>query len=132
MIRRILLYVMGVFYVLAGYNHFADPDVYRAMIPGDLPIEGLLHYGVGTLEIVLGVAVLIPRYRVRAAWGLIALLIAIFPANVYVAIADVEYLGRPTTTLNWIRLPFQFLFIAWAWWYTKPTADQDLASSISE
>ena len=81
----------------------------------------------GLAEIVLGVFVLEPRVRVLAAWGIIALLIAVFPANVWVAVENVGLpAGEPGTgnaLLNWVRLPFQALFVAWAWWYTRPDAE---------
>jgi uncharacterized membrane protein len=77
---------------------------------------------------VLGVYVLEPRVRALAAWGLVALLIAIFPANLYVALENVGLPGgQPgagNPVANWARLPFQALFIAWAWWYTRPDAQE--------
>jgi uncharacterized membrane protein len=67
-----------------------------------------------------------PRTRVYAAWGIIALLIAVFPANVYVAIHGIDMAtGQPgsPSAAAWIRLPFQALFTVWAWWYTRPEDD---------
>ena len=84
----------------------------------------LLNVLSGLAEIVLGVYVLEPRVRVLAAWGIIALLVAVFPANVYVALENVGTDGPGTGAgaANWVRLPFQALFIVWAWWYTRPDA----------
>ena len=90
------------------------PKVYAANL-----VSALL----GTLSI-LAVFLLEPRTRVFAAWGIVALLIAVFPANVYVAQTN---LGLPdgvpgtgNALANWLRLPFQALFVLWAWWYTRP------------
>jgi uncharacterized membrane protein len=125
--KRVLLWVMAVAYGLAGFNHLMNPEFYIAIIPPGLPNPEWLNLISGLAEIVLGVFLLEPRVRSLAAWGIIALLIAIFPANVYVAIENVG-LGGPGTgagAANWVRLPFQALFIAWAWWYTESDIDTD-------
>jgi uncharacterized membrane protein len=121
--KTILLWVMAVAYIFAGYNHLANPAFYLAIMPPDLPNPEWLNVISGLAEIVLGVFVLEPRVRVYAAWGIIALLIAVFPANMYVAMENVGAGGEPGTgpgALGYIRLPFQVLFIVWAWWYTRP------------
>ena len=121
--KRVLLWLMAGFYVVAGFNHLMNPDFYLAIMPPGLPSPEWLNVISGLAEIVLGVFLLEPRVRVLAAWGIIALLIAVFPANVYVATANVGLPdGTPGTgnaLLNWVRLPFQGLFVAWAWWYTR-------------
>jgi uncharacterized membrane protein len=73
-------------------------------------------------EIALGVAVLFGPVRRLAAWGLVALLVAVFPANLHVALHDVPMLGASEGLgiWNWLRLPIQPVLIAWAWWYTRP------------
>jgi len=121
--KRVLLWLMAGFYVVGGFNHLMNPDFYLAIMPPGLPNPEWLNVISGLAEIVLGVFLLEPRVRALAAWGIIALLIAIFPANVYVATANVGLPdGTPGTgnaLLNWVRLPFQGLFVAWAWWYTR-------------
>jgi len=120
--KTILLYIMAAFYVFAGYNHLANPEFYLAIMPPNLPEPELLNVLSGLAEIVLGIFLLDRRTRALAAWGTIALLVAVFPANVYAATANVGA-GGPGTGAglgNWIRLPFQIVFIAWAWWYTLP------------
>lgn len=121
MIKTVLLCVMAALYVAAGLNHFLRPDVYMPMMPPYLPAHRELVLLSGFAEIVLGVAVLIRPLRRAAAWGLIALLVAIFPANVHIALHDVPLFGRYEGfgIWNWVRLPFQGLLIAWAWWYTR-------------
>ena len=125
--KTVLLYVMAAFYVFAGYNHLVNPEFYLAIMPPNLPEPELLNLLSGLAEIVLGVFLLDPRTRALAAWGTIALLVAVFPANVYAATANVGADGPGTGAGlgNWIRLPFQIVFIAWAWWYTLPeTGDE--------
>jgi uncharacterized membrane protein len=124
--KRVLLWVMAAAYALAGFNHLVNPAFYVAIIPPGLPAPEWLNLISGLAEIVLGVALLEPRTRVFAAWGIIALLIAVFPANLYVA---TQNLGPPdfapgtgNAALNLARLPMQLLFALWAWWYTWPDA----------
>jgi uncharacterized membrane protein len=120
-VKRILLYLMGAFYIFAGVNHFRSPDFYVQIMPPYLPWHLELVYLSGIAEILCGVGVLIPRTRVMAAWATIALLIAIFPANLHVALNNVPMAGaeQGAGIWNWVRLPFQAVFILWAWWYTR-------------
>jgi uncharacterized membrane protein len=124
--KTILQWVMAFAYVGAGFNHLMNPDFYVAIMPPGLPSPEWLNVISGLAEIVLGVYVLEPRVRVLAAWGIIALLIAVFPANVYAALENVGP-GGPGTgpgAVAYVRLPFQALFIVWAWWYTRPDAPE--------
>jgi uncharacterized membrane protein len=120
MLKRILLYLMSAFYIFAGVMHFVRPDYYVPMMPPYLPAHMFLIYLSGLAEVVLGIAVLVPALRSLAAWGIILLLIAIFPANLHIAMYNVPLFGNPEGAGigNWIRLPFQAVLIAWAWWYT--------------
>jgi uncharacterized membrane protein len=121
--KRILMWVMAVAYAGAGFNHLVNPDFYIRIMPPGLPSPEWLNLISGLAEIVLGVFLLEPRTRILAAWGLIALLIAVFPANVYVATANLGIDGAPGTGpggLHYLRFPFQVVFILWAWWYTRP------------
>jgi uncharacterized membrane protein len=121
-VKRVLLWVMAAFYVFGGYNHLANPEFYLRIMPPNLPNPEWLNVLSGLAEIVLGVFVLEPKVRVYAAWGIIALLIAVFPANMYVALQNVgsDGPGSGLGALNWVRIPFQGLFVVWAWWYTRP------------
>jgi len=120
--KRVGLWVMAVAYMLAGFNHLMNPQFYMPIIPPQLPNPEWLNVISGLAEIVLGVFVLEPRVRALAAWGIIALLIAVFPANLYVAMENVgkEGPGSGAGAVNWIRPPFQAVFILWAWWFTRP------------
>jgi uncharacterized membrane protein len=122
--KTVLLWVMAVAYVFAGFNHLMNPAFYLAIMPPDLPNPEWLNVISGLAEIVLGVYLLEPRTRVLAAWGIIALLVAVFPANLYVAFENVGIDGPGTGAggANFIRLPFQALFVVWAWWYTREDA----------
>ena len=123
--KKVLLWIMAIAYIAAGYNHLANPAFYLAIMPPDLPGPEWLNLISGLAEIVLGVFILEPRTRVLAAWGLIALLIAVFPANTYVAMENVGS-GGPGTgagSANLIRLPMQGVMIIWAWWYTRPEGE---------
>jgi uncharacterized membrane protein len=122
-------YLMGGIYVVAGIMHFVVPESYVQIVPPYLPAPLALVYLSGIAEVVLGLGVLHPRTRSYAAWGLIALLVAVFPANVYMATSGVVIEGAsapirdPSPVARWARLPMQVVLIAWAWWYTRPMPD---------
>lgn len=116
-VKTIMKYLLAVFFVAAGINHFVNPDFYLRIMPPYLPWPSALHLLAGAFEAVLGVLILIPRFQNLAAWGMIALLLAVYPANLHMAINRHLYPDIPAI-FHWIRLPLQFVFIAWAWWYT--------------
>ena len=115
--KRVSLWVMAVLYAFAGFNHLVNPEFYVAIIPPQLPAPEWLNLASGLAEIVLGVFLLEPRTRTLAAWGIIALLIAVFPANLFAAS---ERLGTDNALLHQARLAFQAVLVAWAWWHTRP------------
>lgn len=114
---KLLLYLMAALYTLAGVNHFRAPRFYLAMMPPLLPYPDLMNTLSGLAEITLGIGLFFPPTRVWAAWGVIALLIAIFPANIYMAVG--EKFMRISPLIRWGRLPIQGLLIWWAYQYTK-------------
>ena len=117
-IRLFSIIIMSIFYVSVGVNHFTIPEWFLQIVPPRLPYKLELVYISGFLEIILGVMLLIPATRFYAAWGLILLLIAVYPANIY--LAQTNGAAMDTTRLvAWGRLPFQFVFIALAYWHTK-------------
>lgn len=118
--RAFLLYGLALFFVLAGANHFLVPETYVAMMPSVLPAPWALVYLSGVAEILGGLGLLHPRTRRLAAWGLIALLVAVFPANLNMAINDLPLGDRdlPTWAL-WARLPLQLVVIAWCAMFTR-------------
>jgi uncharacterized membrane protein len=125
--KRPLRYVMGLAYVVAGILHFVVPGAYEQAVPPQLPWPRTLVYLSGVAEVALGVGVLFERTRRQSAWGLIALLVAVFPANVYMAVdAGFELPGvsrEVSDAALWARLPLQAVLVAWAWWYTDATPD---------
>ena len=124
--KRVLLYVMSALYIFIGVRHLMAPAFFVAIMPPDLPGPEWLVLVSGLIEITLGVFLLEPRTRVLAAWGVIALLFAVFPANIHSAVQNIgppsAEPGSGNAVLNWVRLPFQAVFIAWAWGYTRDDA----------
>jgi uncharacterized membrane protein len=116
MTRTALRWILAAFFIVAGLNHFRVPDLYVAMIPEWMPWPRALNIVAGACEILGGVGVLVPRLRAAAGWGLAALLVAVFPANLHVALmGHMPGFGFSPLTL-WLRLPFQAVLIAWVWW----------------
>lgn len=111
-------WLFGVLFVLAGANHFRAPDFYARIMPPYLPGPLTLVYVSGACEVALGAMLLVPGLTVPAAWVLIALLVAVFPANLHMALHPDQYPSLPAAGL-WARLPLQGVFIAWAYWFTR-------------
>jgi uncharacterized membrane protein len=102
----------GPFFVAAGANHFLSARAYEAIMPDYLPAHKELVVASGVAEIAGGAALMHPRTRRLGAWWLIATLIAIFPANLHMALHPERYKKIPPPAL-YARLPFQLVFIAW-------------------
>jgi uncharacterized membrane protein len=117
--REILKWLFGALFALAGANHFVHTDFYVSIMPPYLPWHTALVYVSGAAEIILGVMLFFRRVERIAAWGMIALIMAVTPANVQMAIHPELYLGYSQAVL-WARLPLQGVLIAWAFWYTRP------------
>ena len=109
--------IMSIFYVGVGIKHFTNPMWFIRIVPPILPYKLSLVYISGFFEILFGILILFPTTRYIAAWGLIFLLIAVFPANIYLAMTNGAALNT-TPLIAWGRLPFQFIFIAIAYWYS--------------
>lgn len=118
-LKRFALLGLAVFFFGAGANHFANPDFFVGIMPPYLPAHLELVYLSGLLEILGGVAVLAPALRTSAGWGLIILLVAVFPANLHMALNPESFPDASSLAL-YSRLPVQALFIAWAYWATRP------------
>jgi len=88
------------------------------MMPPYLPAHLFLIYLSGFLEIGCGIALLLPKFSKRAAWGIILLLLAIFPANIYMAM-NPQIFPDINPLILYLRLPLQFVLIGWAFWHTK-------------
>jgi uncharacterized membrane protein len=119
------LVVMGFFYIAAGINHFVNPKSYLAVMPPYVPWPLMMISISGVAEILGGIGVLVPdgfvfpRTRASAAWGIVALLIAVSPVHIHMCLHPEKFPVVPLWAI-WLRLPLQLVLIAWAWYYTRP------------
>jgi uncharacterized membrane protein len=112
--------ILAVLFLVAGALHFAFPQVYLKIMPPYLPAHLLLVYISGAAEMLGGLGLLLPFSRRAAAWGLVALLIAVLPANIYMATSHLRVPGiMGQNWAQWLRVPLQLPLIYWAWIYTR-------------
>ena len=118
--KYILIIISSIFYVLVGIKHFIDPNFFLAIVPPYLPYHLELVYISGLFEILFGVMILFPKYRYWGSVGLIILLIAVFPANIYLfqSVEAQKAIGASQEIATW-RLPVQGIFILVAYWIRK-------------
>lgn len=119
-LKSVFRVVLGLSVIATGSLHFLRPEPFVRIVPEYLPQPLALVYVSGFFEMLGGVGLFIPLVRRAAAWGLIALFVAVFPANVNMALHQLPLDGVVFPIGNWVRLPFQILFIAWAYWISKP------------
>ena len=117
--KKLVLFGLSVFFIYFGVDHFINPDFYLSIMPPSFPLHEEAVYISGFFEIAGGIGVLIPRFRKIAGWGLVALLIAVYPANIYMAISPEAFPDIPIEVL-YFRLALQFLFFYWAYSVTRP------------
>jgi uncharacterized membrane protein len=118
--QKIALVLAAIFYIGAGSLHFLRPEFYLRIMPPYIPWHLAMVQISGFFEIAGGLGLLIPRTRRAAAWGLVALLIAVFPANLYMATNPVETgAASLAPVLRWGRLPAQLLLMWWVLWCTQ-------------
>ena len=121
-IKYFSILVMSVFYINIGIRHFTDPYWFFHIIPPFLLFIGLeLVYISGVFEILFGLMLLFPETRKLASYGLILLLIAVYPANLYLAFYEEpqKLIGISAFAASWVRLPIQFIFLGLAYWHSK-------------
>ena len=119
--QRIAVVVAAVFYIAAGSLHFSRPAPYLRITPSYIPWHPVMVRVVGAFEILGGLGLLLPATRRIAEWSLVALLIAVFPANLYMAMHPVEAgAASIAPVLRWGRLPLQLVLIWWLVWCTRP------------
>jgi uncharacterized membrane protein len=117
MIGRILL---ASIFLISGTLHFLVPGVCLRIMPPYLPAHTLLVHISGAAEILGGIGLLVPSTRHAAAWGLIILLIAVLPANIYMATSHLPVPGvMGQNWAQWLRIPLQLPLIYWAWFCTR-------------
>tara|TARA_B100000700_G_scaffold291886_1_gene351305 strand:- start:95 stop:469 length:375 start_codon:yes stop_codon:yes gene_type:complete len=117
-IKSFSIYFMGLFYLSIGIKHFTDPNWFVRIVPPILPYKIELVYISGFFEVILGILLVINHTRYYAGIGLIILLIAVYPANIYLALTNGAALDT-TPFIAWGRLPFQFVFIGLAYWHMQ-------------
>ena len=117
--RKLVLLGLAAFFINIGVDHFINPDFYLGIMPPYLPLHLEAVYISGLFEILGGIGVLIPALRRFSGFGLIALLIAVYPANIYMLMTPEAFPDIPVAVL-WLRMPLQFLFAYWAYVITRP------------
>jgi uncharacterized membrane protein len=117
-IKTLSRQIFGTFFVVAGANHFWHTGFYIRIMPPILPWHRELVIISGIAEILLGTMLLVRRWSAPAAWGLMALLVAVFPANIHMALHPELYPWASPAAL-WLRLPAQALLIMWAYCYAE-------------
>jgi uncharacterized membrane protein len=122
--RKLSLFGLAVFFIYFGIDHFVNVEFYLSIMPPAFPMHLEAVYISGLFEILGGVCVLIPSLRRTAGLGLIALLVFVYPANIYMAITP-EAFPEISIELLYFRLPLQFLFIYWAYSVTRSQYSKD-------
>ena len=122
--RKLSLFGLAVFFIYFGIDHFVNVEFYLSIMPPAFPMHLEAVYISGLFEILGGFCVLIPSLRRIAGFGLIALLISVYPANIYMAITP-EAFPEISIELLYFRLPLQFLFIYWAYSVTRSQYSKD-------
>lgn len=110
--------LLGVGFVAAGIMHFVATTTYMRIVPPILPDPRLLVEVSGVAEVMGGAGVLLPQTQRAAAWGLVALLLAVWPANISMAMQHAQWPQLPEWLL-WARVPLQIPLLIWAWSYTR-------------
>ena len=125
MTRKISIILLAVFFTVAGAYHFISPQTYLPLMPEYLPWHLGLIYVSGAAEMLGGIGIGFPKWRWLAGWGLIALLVAVFPANVHMLMAQVPLRGTSVPEwIYWLRLPLQAVLIGWVYWSCVRRRDQ--------
>ena len=118
--KNFVLFSLAIFFTYTGFNHFTNADFYLSIMPPAFPLHKEAVYISGIFEVLGGLGVLIPRFRKVAGKGLVILLIAVYPANIYMAITPEAFPEIPILLL-YFSLPLQFLFFYWAYTVTRPS-----------
>ena len=119
-LRNLNLLGLSFFFIYFGVDHFINPDFYLSIMPPSFPMHLEAVYISGLFEILGGIGVLLSKTRKLAGWGLFVLLIAVYPANIYMALTPEAFPDIPLSAL-YFRLVLQFLFFYWASSVTRPS-----------
>ena len=124
-VHLVLLIALSFLFVNIGIDHFVNPDFYRNIMPAYLPMHTEAIYISGFFEILGGVAILFPKLRSMAGWGLVLLLIVVFPVNIHMAVNPNLFPDIPLSFL-YIRLVLQFIIIYWTYFATQLSPQKDV------
>ena len=119
--KPLFIYLMGIGYIWVGVQHFIDTSFFLKIMPPGFPFHKESVYVSGVLEILFGSGIIIKKTRFYASWGIILLLIAVYPANIYLAFSEdaQKAIGVSSFFASWVRLPIQFALIALAYFSSK-------------
>lgn len=123
-VHLVLLITLSLLFINIGIDHFVNPDFYRNIMPAYLPMHTEAIYISGFFEILGGVAILFPKLRSMAGWGLVLLLIVVFPVNIHMAVNPNLFPDIPLSFL-YIRLVLQFIIIYWTYSATQLPPQKD-------
>ena len=120
-LKTLLIYLMGLGYIWVGFQHFIDTSFFIKIMPPSFPFHTESVYISGILEILFGSGIIIKKTRLYASWGIILLLIAVYPANIYLAFSEdaQQAIGVSSFFASWVRLPIPFLLIGLAYYSSK-------------
>ena len=116
--KFITILIMSCFYMNVGVKHFIEPEWFLQIMPPNFPHHYEAVYWSGFFELLFGFLLINPMTRQLAGWGIIFVMITVFPANLYLAVTDGEAMNI-SKELAWGRLPFQYVFIGLAFWHAK-------------
>ena len=117
-LKFITILIMSCFYMNVGVKHFVDPEWFLQIMPPNFPHHYQAVYWSGFFELLFGFLLINPKTRFIAGWGIIFVMITVFPANLYLAVSDGAVMGI-SKELAWGRLPFQYVFIGLAYWHAQ-------------
>jgi uncharacterized membrane protein len=121
--KETLRWILAICLCFVGIMHFVKPEQFARIVPPPFPPFASVYIS-GFFEILGGIGLLVPSVSSLAAWCLISLFIAVYPANIYMTLHNIKIDGIPQNpALYWGRLPLQAVLIAWAYWYTAKPKD---------
>jgi uncharacterized membrane protein len=116
----------GITFMFTGVSHFLMPDTFMKLMPPFIPYPLLMIYLSGGFEILGGIGLIISKTKVPASYGLILLLLAVFPANIYVALENIQLGGFMNyAAYQWFRVVLQFVLISWVFWIVREERNEE-------